>query len=390
MPYSSYEQFDFNVPVGSVGDNYDRFKVRLTEMRESLKIVEQALDGLPRPRITTDRKGRLPPRHELATSMEALIHHFKLVTEGFRVPPGEAYSAIERRAASPAASCRGRPSRLARVHMRSSPWNSRRCPTRCATRFAGHDRRHRDARLDPRRRGTAEGRGRDPRVGAATRWDDPARLDEPPATVPDPADVAPSLPRQEIEAYMARYPERHSAALRRSARHVEGTAGAHPRRSPRSPLSCRSRRRTCRRSRRSTTCCARSPRAAATCTSAMSVACHLSDAKGVYDAIAAEAREQGLADVEVREFFECLGACDLALMVLIDGRYVGPLTKDDAGELVRALTTAATRSRGAGSETRTDGRDARSSSTSTSPGSRASTSTSAWAATPRSGRRCSR
>jgi NADH-quinone oxidoreductase subunit D len=96
MPYSSYEQFDFNVPVGSVGDNYDRFKVRLTEMRESLKIVEQALDGLPEgPWITTDRKVALPPRDELATSMEALIHHFKLVTEGFRVPPGEAYSAIE-------------------------------------------------------------------------------------------------------------------------------------------------------------------------------------------------------------------------------------------------------------------------------------------------------
>ena len=96
MPYSSYEQFDFQVPVGSVGDNYDRFKVRLTEMRESLKILEQALDGLPEgPWVTTDRKVALPPRHELATSMEALIHHFKLVTEGFRVPPGEVYSAIE-------------------------------------------------------------------------------------------------------------------------------------------------------------------------------------------------------------------------------------------------------------------------------------------------------
>jgi NADH-quinone oxidoreductase subunit D len=82
--------------VGSVGDNYDRFKVRFAEMRESLKIVEQALDGMPEgPWITTDRKVALPPRHELATSMEALIHHFKLVTEGFRVPPGEVYTAIE-------------------------------------------------------------------------------------------------------------------------------------------------------------------------------------------------------------------------------------------------------------------------------------------------------
>jgi NADH-quinone oxidoreductase subunit D len=96
MPYSSYEHFDFDVPVGSVGDNYDRYKVRLDEMRESVRIVEQALDGLPEGRwITDDRKVALPPRHELATSMEALIHHFKLVTEGFRVPPGEAYVAIE-------------------------------------------------------------------------------------------------------------------------------------------------------------------------------------------------------------------------------------------------------------------------------------------------------
>ncbi len=96
MPYCGYEQFDFNVPVGSVGDNYDRFRVRVEEMRESLKIIEQALDGLPEgPYITPNRKVALPPRHELATSMEALIHHFKLVTEGFRVPPGEVYAPIE-------------------------------------------------------------------------------------------------------------------------------------------------------------------------------------------------------------------------------------------------------------------------------------------------------
>jgi NADH-quinone oxidoreductase subunit D len=81
-PYSSYDHFDFKIPVGTVGDNYDRYR--------------QALDGLPEgPFITPDRKVSLPPRHELATSMEALIHHFKLVTEGFRVPPGEAYYPIE-------------------------------------------------------------------------------------------------------------------------------------------------------------------------------------------------------------------------------------------------------------------------------------------------------
>jgi NADH-quinone oxidoreductase subunit D len=96
MPYSSYEHFDFDVPVGTVGDNYDRFKVRINEMRESIKIVGQALDGLPEGAyISQNRKIALPPRHELATSMEALIHHFKLVTEGFRVPPGEVYAAVE-------------------------------------------------------------------------------------------------------------------------------------------------------------------------------------------------------------------------------------------------------------------------------------------------------
>jgi NADH-quinone oxidoreductase subunit D len=95
-PYSSYDHFDFKVPVGTVGDHYDRYRVRIAEMRESLKIIEQALDGLPEgPYITDNRKVALPPRHELATSMEALIHHFKLVTEGFRVPPGETYAAVE-------------------------------------------------------------------------------------------------------------------------------------------------------------------------------------------------------------------------------------------------------------------------------------------------------
>jgi len=95
-PYCCYGEFDFKIPVGTVGDNYDRFAVRLAEIYESVKIIGQALDGLPDgPYITTDRKVALPPRHELATSMEALIHHFKLVTEGFRVPPGEIYHPIE-------------------------------------------------------------------------------------------------------------------------------------------------------------------------------------------------------------------------------------------------------------------------------------------------------
>jgi NADH-quinone oxidoreductase subunit D len=95
-PYCSYEDFEFKIPVGTVGDNYDRYRVRMAEMVESVRIIDQALDGLPEgPYITDDRKYALPPRHELATSMEALIHHFKLVTEGFRVPPGELYYPIE-------------------------------------------------------------------------------------------------------------------------------------------------------------------------------------------------------------------------------------------------------------------------------------------------------
>jgi len=95
-PYSGYEHFDFNVPVGTNGDAYDRYLVRLREMRESVRIIEQCLDGMPEgSHIADNRKVVLPPRGELATSMEALIHHFKLVTEGFTVPEGEAYSAVE-------------------------------------------------------------------------------------------------------------------------------------------------------------------------------------------------------------------------------------------------------------------------------------------------------
>jgi NADH-quinone oxidoreductase subunit D len=95
-PYCSYDDFDFKVPVGTEGDHYDRYACRIFEIYESVKIIEQALDGLPEgSHIADDRKVVLPPRHELATSMESLIHHFKLVTEGFRVPPGEVYFPIE-------------------------------------------------------------------------------------------------------------------------------------------------------------------------------------------------------------------------------------------------------------------------------------------------------
>ena len=95
-PSLCYGDLDFRIPVGTVGDGWDRYRVRVHEMRESVRIIEQALEGMPEgPWIVDDRKVALPPRHELSTSMESLIHHFKLVTEGFRVPPGETYNAIE-------------------------------------------------------------------------------------------------------------------------------------------------------------------------------------------------------------------------------------------------------------------------------------------------------
>ena len=95
-PYSSYDHFDFDVPIGRTGDAYDRYLVRMQEMRESLKIITQAFENLPDgPVNTTDRRVALPPRNELNTSMESLIHHFKLVTEGMRVPAGQVYEAIE-------------------------------------------------------------------------------------------------------------------------------------------------------------------------------------------------------------------------------------------------------------------------------------------------------
>ncbi|HSC48792.1 MAG TPA: NADH dehydrogenase (quinone) subunit D [Gaiellaceae bacterium] len=98
-PYLAYDQVDFDVPVYYNGDVWDRYKVHMDEMRESTRIVAQCLDRLEamegQPWITDDRKVVLPPREELHTSMESLIHHFKIVTEGFRVPEGEVYVPIE-------------------------------------------------------------------------------------------------------------------------------------------------------------------------------------------------------------------------------------------------------------------------------------------------------
>ncbi len=95
-PYCGYETYDFGVPTGTVGDCYDRYLIRVAEMRESVKICRQALDRLPPgPVQTSDRKVMPPPREELAKSMEAVIHHFKLWTEGMKPPAGEAYVGVE-------------------------------------------------------------------------------------------------------------------------------------------------------------------------------------------------------------------------------------------------------------------------------------------------------
>jgi NADH-quinone oxidoreductase subunit D len=99
QPYLAYDEVDFNVPVYPNGDVWDRYKVKMDEMRESTRIVAQCLDRLEgmegEPWIADDRKVVLPPREELHTSMETLIHHFKLVTEGYRVPEGEVYVTVE-------------------------------------------------------------------------------------------------------------------------------------------------------------------------------------------------------------------------------------------------------------------------------------------------------
>lgn len=96
IPYLAYDQVDFDVIVGSVGDTFDRFAVRLGELRESVRIIAQIIEKMPEgPYRTLDKKVTPPPRKRIDESMEALIHHFKLFTEGIHVPPGESYVAVE-------------------------------------------------------------------------------------------------------------------------------------------------------------------------------------------------------------------------------------------------------------------------------------------------------
>jgi len=96
MPYLAYDEVDFDIVVGTYGDTFDRYAIRLNEIRESMRIVEQCIEKMPAgPYKMQDRKVTPPPRARIDESMEALIHHFKIFTEGFRVPAGEAYCSVE-------------------------------------------------------------------------------------------------------------------------------------------------------------------------------------------------------------------------------------------------------------------------------------------------------
>jgi len=96
QPYEVYAELDFDIPIGKNGDSYDRYLIRVAEMRESIKIIKQCLAKMPQgPIMTSDRKIAPPKRGEMKHSMEALINHFKLFTEGYHVPAGESYAAVE-------------------------------------------------------------------------------------------------------------------------------------------------------------------------------------------------------------------------------------------------------------------------------------------------------
>jgi NADH-quinone oxidoreductase subunit D len=138
MPYSSYDKFQFKVPISQEGDVFARYMCRVQELRESISIVRQALDGMPEGPIKADAPGVvLPDREKMKTQMESLIYHFKIITEGFAVPAGEVYQAVE--------SPRGEmgyyivsdgTAKPYRVHMRSACFaNLQTLPTMCEGRL---------------------------------------------------------------------------------------------------------------------------------------------------------------------------------------------------------------------------------------------------------------
>ena len=96
QPYDVYDRMNFDIPVGKNGDCFDRYLIRLEEMRQSIRIIGQCLSEIPSGPVTVENNKISPPkRADMKTSMEALIHHFKLYTEGYHVPPGETYTAVE-------------------------------------------------------------------------------------------------------------------------------------------------------------------------------------------------------------------------------------------------------------------------------------------------------
>ena len=96
QPYEVYDKMDFDIPVGKNGDSYDRYLIRMEEMRQSIKIINQCVDQIPEGDVVVQNHKITPPeRNEMKTSMEAMIHHFKLFTEGYHVPEGEAYGCVE-------------------------------------------------------------------------------------------------------------------------------------------------------------------------------------------------------------------------------------------------------------------------------------------------------
>jgi len=96
FPYSSYDEFDFEIPIGDVGDVYDRYMVRLEEMRQSVRIVQQAVDNLPDgPIMAEDPRVVLPPKDDVERNIDALIRQFKIVSEGFEAPKGEVFMSVE-------------------------------------------------------------------------------------------------------------------------------------------------------------------------------------------------------------------------------------------------------------------------------------------------------
>ena len=204
------------------GDNYDRYAVRLAEIDESVRIIEQALDGLPEgPHITDDRKVALPPRHELATSMEALIHHFKLVTEGFRVPPGEAYYPIESPRGELGCFVRSDGSLQAGARAHARPVVREPAGARADGQGRLHrrpDRDARDARPDPGRDRplmASIDRSRASRTARASpAGTTPPTSTKDPAVVPDPATTSSARrPARRDRGAHGQVPDRRSAAI---------------------------------------------------------------------------------------------------------------------------------------------------------------------------------